>query len=164
MRISEATAAAWGPSPLGRSPRRHGGREPDATARRGRPRNRFQRNAGGDQEPLAAPALDGSEGENIRLVREERGIPRYVSSTAKPAVAQLYLPPMLHEGGRKFDLRLYCVVVSCDPLEAYLHGEGLARFCAEEYFPPTDDNLQNTFAHLTNYSINKKSRDFLLIE
>ena len=103
---------------------------------------------------------DGSEGENIRLIREEQKIPRYVTSTAKPAVAQDYLPPLLLNG-KKFDLRLYCLITSVDPLEAYLHTEGLARFCAEDYAPPDDFNLTNTFAHLTNYSLNKKSSEYV---
>lgn len=31
----------------------------------------------------------------------------------------------------------------------------MARFCTEEYRPPTRRNLDNAFMHLTNYSINK---------
>ena len=87
-------------------------------------------------------------------------MPRYVTQTLKPAVAQEYLPPLLLNG-KKFDLRLYALLTSVDPLEAYLHSEGLARFCAEPYEPPNDDNLRDAFKHLTNYSLNKKSTDFV---
>jgi hypothetical protein len=72
----------------------------------------------------------GSEGMGIVLVRHERNVPRYVVPT-KPAVAQSYVTPLLMDG-KKFDLRLYVLVRSVDPLEVYIHREGLARFCTEQ--------------------------------
>ena len=39
----------------------------------------------------------------------------------------------------------------------YLYEEGLARFATEKY---NNNNPKNVFAHLTNYSINKKSENF----
>jgi hypothetical protein len=73
----------------------------------------------------------GSEGLGITLLRHERQVPRYAVATA-PMVAQDYIAPMLL-GGKKFDLRLYVLIRSVDPLEVYLHREGLARFCTEPY-------------------------------
>lgn len=101
----------------------------------------------------------GSEGNGIVLVRHERNIPRYIVPT-KPAVAQSYVAPLLFEG-RKFDLRLYVLVRSVDPLEVLIHTEGLARFCTEDYEAPTDDNLNKAYSHLTNYSLNKRSDGFV---
>ena len=55
--------------------------------------------------------------------------------------------------GHKFDLRLYVVVTSLDPLLIYLYGDGLVRFATKPY--STDpDSLEEKFVHLTNYEAN----------
>lgn len=64
--------------------------------------------------------------------------------------------PMLIDG-RKFDLRLYVLVTSMEPLRVYLFEEGLVRFSTKRY---SLKNLRSRFTHLTNYSINKKSGSF----
>jgi hypothetical protein len=55
----------------------------------------------------------------------------------------------------KFDIRLYVLITSCDPLKIYLYHEGIVRFATEEYVPMNKDNLDNMYIHLTNYAINK---------
>lgn len=57
----------------------------------------------------------------------------------------------------KFDLRIYVLVTSYDPLRIYLYEEGLARFASEEY----QTCKRNKFVHLTNYSVNKKNEKFV---
>jgi Tubulin-tyrosine ligase family len=42
--------------------------------------------------------------------------------------------------------------------------DGLARFCTMPYEPPTSRNIHSAFMHLTNYSLNKKSRNYLHTE
>ncbi|XP_057199528.1 tubulin polyglutamylase TTLL5 isoform X2 [Triplophysa rosa] len=59
-----------------------------------------------------------------------------------------------------FDVRLYVLVTSYDPLIVYLYEEGLARFATVKYDHATA-NIKNQFMHLTNYSVNKKSRDYV---
>lgn len=58
----------------------------------------------------------------------------------------------------KFDIRVYASLTCVDPLRIYIFNEGLVRFSTEKY---TISNLENKFIHLTNYSINKKSKKFV---
>lgn len=43
--------------------------------------------------------------------------------------------------GYKFDLRVYILVTSCDPLKVFLYHDGLVRMGTEKYHPPSDSNL-----------------------
>jgi len=63
--------------------------------------------------------------------------------------------------GLKFDLRIYVLVSSVDPLEVYIYKEGLARFATEQYIMPNKDNMEDVCMHLTNYAINKDSEKFV---
>lgn len=94
---------------------------------------------------IAKPS-GGSEGIGIFLLQHEREVPRYKVATI-PLVAQEYIPPMLLDG-KKFDLRLYVLIRSVDPLEVYVHREGLARFCTEDYEAPSEANLGRSYAHV----------------
>mmetsp|Transcript_13169 Transcript_13169/g.34961 ORF Transcript_13169/g.34961 Transcript_13169/m.34961 type:complete len:583 (-) Transcript_13169:37-1785(-) len=101
----------------------------------------------------------GMQGTGIMLIQHEGNLPTESGHVGrKAAVAQAYIPPLLYDG-LKFDLRLYVVVTSVDPLEAYLHREGLARFCTEPYKTPSAKNLHRCYAHLTNYSLNKYNKE-----
>mmetsp|Transcript_74470 Transcript_74470/g.131617 ORF Transcript_74470/g.131617 Transcript_74470/m.131617 type:complete len:672 (-) Transcript_74470:497-2512(-) len=77
------------------------------------------------------------------------------------AVVQEYLSnPMLIEG-RKFDLRCYVLLLSVTPLRILFFRDGLVRICAEDYTPPTDENITIACKHITNYAVNKKSDKFV---
>lgn len=56
-------------------------------------------------------------------------------------IVQEYIDkPFLMEGF-KFDLRVYILVTSCDPLKIFLYHDGLVRMGTEKYHPPNDSNL-----------------------
>jgi len=73
-------------------------------------------------------------------------------------VMQKYIARPLLIDGYKFDLRLYVLVTSFNPLEAWLYQEGFARFATSKYTtdPASVDDL---FVHLTNSSIQKQRED-----
>ena len=100
---------------------------------------------------------EGSQGEGIFLIQN----PRDLYHLKLPSVVQEYIPKPLLLRGLKFDLRLYILVASTDPLEVYLSRSGMARFCTVPYQPPTLKNLHQTFMHLTNYSLNKRSKEYV---
>jgi len=75
------------------------------------------------------------------------------------SVVSRYITNPLLINGHKFDLRIYVLVTSYDPLKIYVYKEGLARFASETYSSKMDKN--NKFMHLTNYSVNKKNDNFV---
>lgn len=94
-------------------------------------------------------------GRGIRLV-QSRDIPKVVPREKK-LVAQRYLDSPFLIDGRKFDLRIYVLQTSVDPLLVYIHDDGLVRFSTHPY---TVRNLRCRYVHLTNYSVNKKSKNY----
>ena len=75
------------------------------------------------------------------------------------SVVSRYITNPLLINGHKFDLRIYVLVTSYEPLKIYVFKEGLARFASETYSSKIDKD--NKFMHLTNYSINKKNDNFV---
>lgn len=73
------------------------------------------------------------------------------------SVAQLYIHPFLLDN-LKFDFRIFVLVASLDPLTIFVYKEGIARFCTEPYSPPSKQNKNRQFCHLTNTAVNKMSK------
>ncbi|KAH3874155.1 hypothetical protein DPMN_037397 [Dreissena polymorpha] len=102
----------------------------------------------------------GSQGEGIYLIRD---VTDFITDKFNPGrmhVCQEYLADVFLIDKFKFDLRVYTVLKSADPLEFYICKEGLARFSTLPYENPTNKNIHEAFMHLTNYSLNKKSATF----
>jgi len=55
----------------------------------------------------------------------------------------------------KFDLRLYALVESNWPFRLHLHRRGMVRFSSQPY----NDDISDTLAHLTNFSLNKDKEE-----
>ena len=69
-------------------------------------------------------------------------------------VMQRYLKNPLLLNGYKFDLRIYVLVTSVNPLEAFVYKQGFGRFSTVPYNLDPNDKA-NKYIHLTNVSINK---------
>lgn len=74
-------------------------------------------------------------------------------------VVSRYIENPLLVGGKKFDLRMYVLVVSYRPLQAFVYREGFARFCNVKYSAAVDD-MDNPFMHLTNVAVQKNNEDY----
>lgn len=94
-----------------------------------------------------------SRGRGIYLIDNIDDVP-----TDEACVLSQYIQNPLLINGLKFDVRLYILVTSFDPLKIYFYEEGLARFASEPYTP---GNRNNHFVHLTNYSVNKNNDKFV---
>lgn len=71
---------------------------------------------------------------------------------SQEVVMQQYIANPLLLDGYKFDLRLYVLVTSFQPLEAFIYKEGFARLSTRKYCTDSD-KLGDLFIHLTNSSI-----------
>ena len=116
------------------------------------------------QKVFIAKPTAGCQGDGIVLIRNLKDLPLNKYSSSNEMVVQRYLDKPLLLGGKKFDLRLYVLISSIDPLICYLNEEGLARFATVDYEPVTQSNLRNYYMHLTNYSLNKLSPTYTYSE
>ncbi|KAL7070923.1 hypothetical protein ACQ4LE_010143 [Meloidogyne hapla] len=103
---------------------------------------------------------DGAQGTGIYLISSPSEL---LQINSHRQLVQEYMPdPYLLSDGLKFDLRVYAVIRSLNPLSIYVAREGMARFCTEKYpGMPTKENFSNLFAHLTNYSLNKANNAYI---
>ncbi|XP_014378745.2 tubulin polyglutamylase TTLL13 [Alligator sinensis] len=76
-------------------------------------------------------------------------------------ICQQYIAKPFLVDGFKFDMRIYVLVTSCDPLKIFVYKEGLARFATMRYIEPSSSNLGDICMHLTNYAINKHNENFV---
>ena len=74
-------------------------------------------------------------------------------------IVQKYLKNPLLLRGFKFDMRIYVLVTSMQPLEVFIYKEGFARLSTEPFSLEPED-LNKLFIHLTNVAINKNNVDF----
>ncbi|BFF96252.1 tubulin polyglutamylase TTLL4 [Drosophila madeirensis] len=95
-----------------------------------------------------------ARGTGIRIVNKWSQFPK-----DRPLVVQKYIERPLLINDNKFDMRIYVVLTSINPLRIYMYKDGLARFASVKYSSELS-NLDERCMHLTNYSINKFSENY----
>jgi|TARA_B100000780_G_C21078353_1_gene434207 hypothetical protein len=90
---------------------------------------------------------NSSCGRGIRVTSSQSLNPKKMT---KGSIVQRYLSNPYLIGGRKFDMRIYIIVTSYDPLRAYLCEEGLVRFATGKY--------SKSLKSLKNRFVSKKRR------
>lgn len=105
----------------------------------------------------------GAQGRGVFIITKPSQIKKWSNDRAGTAVASYiicrYIDNPLLVGGKKFDLRLYCLVTSFKPLKAYMYTQGFARFASVRYNNDLSD-VDNLYMHLTNVSIQKTCDDY----
>uniref|UniRef100_A0A8C4WAV3 Tubulin--tyrosine ligase-like protein 9 n=1 Tax=Gopherus evgoodei TaxID=1825980 RepID=A0A8C4WAV3_9SAUR len=91
--------------------------------------------------PSCSPSLDDQ--------KDETQVENYV--------AQCYIENPYLIGGRKFDLRVYVLVMSYIPLKAWLYRDGFARFSNTRF---TLSSIDDQYVHLTNVAVQKTAPDY----
>ncbi|XP_017779155.1 PREDICTED: tubulin polyglutamylase TTLL4-like isoform X2 [Nicrophorus vespilloides] len=112
----------------------------------------FKDGSGGEKWIIKPPA--SARGVGIKVINKWSQLPKASSLIVQRYIADPYLI-----NGSKFDLRLYVLATSFNPLRIYLYPEGLVRFASVKY-SDDDKDLKDRYMHLTNYSINKLSSQY----
>merc|ERR1719397_1276532 len=113
----------------------------------------WERKGGKGRWIVKPPAM--ARGCGIKVVNKWSQIPK-----TRPLVVQRYVARPYLINDTKFDLRLYVLVTSVNPLRIYLYDDGLVRFASNKYSNEST-KVGDVFTHLTNYSINKKSSSYV---
>ncbi|XP_034188385.1 tubulin monoglutamylase TTLL4 isoform X1 [Osmia lignaria lignaria] len=89
-------------------------------------------------------------GQGIKIVNQWWEIPKW-----HLVVVQRYITKPKLINGLKFDLRLYVLLTSLNPMRIYIYKEGLVRFASVRYV--RGGNLNDKYMHLTNSSVNRQN-------
>ncbi|CAH2054752.1 unnamed protein product, partial [Iphiclides podalirius] len=113
----------------------------------------WEKHAANNERWIIKPPAS-ARGTGIKVVSRWTQIPK-----KRPVVVQRYVTKPYLINGNKFDLRLYVLVTSVHPLRIYLYKDGLARFASVKYNDELS-SLNDRYMHLTNYSINRLSKNY----
>lgn len=101
-----------------------------------------------------------AQGKGIFIVNKLSQTKRWANTQVKESyVVSRYIENPLLVGGKKFDLRMYVLVLSYRPLQALVYREGFARFCNVKYSADADA-MDNPYVHLTNVAVQKTNEDY----
>lgn len=105
---------------------------------------------------IAKPS-DGGDGDGIFLFKTMEELHNF--GLADDMVVQQYIGNPLLLNKKKWDTRVYVMVHGINPMRGYISTDcGLGRFCTADY---DTSNTANIYSHLTNYSINRKSENYV---
>ena len=79
----------------------------------------------------------GCQGKGIFITKNIKEV-----KTTERYICQEYIQRPILIDSYKFDLRIYVLITSCDPLRVFTYYEGLGRFCTQEYKDPTGHNQE----------------------
>ncbi|BFZ06961.1 hypothetical protein BsWGS_10001 [Bradybaena similaris] len=108
-----------------------------------------------DKGPYIVKPVASSRGRGVFLINHPDQVP-----LDENVIVSKYISSPLVIDGFKFDMRIYVAVTSYDPLVIYLYEEGLTRFATVKY-EKNMKHMRNQCMHLTNYSVNKRSQDYV---
>ena len=94
-------------------------------------------------------------GKGIKVIAQKQEVKKKPGYIVSQYVSSPYL---INEF--KFDLRIYVLVTSFDPLKVYMFKEGLVRFATQKYTNNVK-SVDKQYIHLTNYSVNKRNEDYI---
>lgn len=101
----------------------------------------------------------GAQGRGIWLTNDLKKI-----NPTDRMICQTYIAKPLLIDGYKFDLRVYALITSIDPLRIFVYNEGLARFATSKYIEASPDTNADLYMHLTNYSVNRRNSQYDLCD
>jgi len=115
---------------------------------------------------FVSKVTSGSQGYGVRILQSPKDLDA-TTIGGRPdldeKVVQEYLTDPFILNGKKHDMRIYVAIVNFNPLVAFINEEGLVRFCTQDYEAPSKKNKNNENVHFTNYSLNKHSEDYKMI-
>ncbi|ETW05756.1 hypothetical protein, variant [Aphanomyces invadans] len=97
-----------------------------------------------------------SQGRDIQIISSRIEMEAYMQAANKrQVVVQQYVERPLLIFDRKFDIRQWIVITNTAPLTIYWHRQCYLRFSSKPYSLAHDDDLNDTFVHLCNHSLQK---------
>lgn len=115
----------------------------------------MDREADGFKHMYIMKPAASSCGRGIKVIGQKQEVKRKPGYVVSQYISN---PHLIH--GFKYDLRIYAMVTSFDPMKVYLFKEGLVRFATVKY-TNSQKATDKRFIHLTNYSVNKKNEDYI---
>lgn len=94
-----------------------------------------------------------ARGLGIKLITKKTQIP-----LKKDVIISRFIKNPYLINSTKFDLRIYVLVTSFEPLRIYVYKNGICRFASKKYNTEDRSKKLSKYAYLTNYSISKKGK------